>query len=65
MRLTVDLAEDVIRRLEALAAARGVTVERLAAQALASVETADGEFAETVAATIAEHREILDRLAET
>ena len=65
MRLTVDLAEDVIRRLEAMAAARGVSVEQFAAQALESVETADGEFAETVSATIAEHREILERLAET
>ena len=65
MRLTVDLPEDVIRHLEALAAAHGVSVEKFAAQTLASVETADGEFAETLSATVAEHREIIDRLAET
>ena len=65
MSLTVDLPEDVMRRLEAAAAARGISVEELAAETLAQVAPVDGEFAETVTATIAEHREILDRLAET
>lgn len=65
MSLTVDLPEDVMRRLEAAAAARGVSVEELAAETLAQVAPVDEEFAETVTATIAEHREILDRLAET
>lgn len=54
-----------MRRLEAAAAARGVSVEELAAETLAQVAPVDEEFAETVTATIAEHREILDRLAET
>ena len=65
MSLTVDLPEDVMRRLEAVAVARGVSVEELAAETLAKVAPVDGEFAETVTATIAEHGEILDRLVET
>lgn len=65
MSLTVDLPEDVMRRLEAVAAARGVSVEEFAAETLAQVAPVDGEFAEMVTATIAAHREILDRLAET
>lgn len=54
-----------MRRLEAVAVARGVSVEELVAETLAHVVPVDGEFAETVTATIAEHREILDRLADT
>ncbi len=65
MSLIVDLPEDVMRRLEAVAVARGVSVEELAAETLAQVAPVDAEFAETVTATIAEHREVLDRLAET
>jgi predicted transcriptional regulator len=65
MSLTVDLPEDVMRRLEAVAVARGVSVEELVAETLAQVAPIDRELAETVTATIAEHREILDRLAET
>jgi hypothetical protein len=65
MSLTLDLPEDVMRRLEAVAVARGVSVEELVAETLAQVAPIDRELAETVTATIAEHREILDRLAET
>lgn len=65
MSLIVDLPEDVMRRLEAAASARGVSVEVLAAETLAQVAPVGGEFTETVRATIAEHRETLDRLAET
>lgn len=65
MSLTVDLPEDVMRRLKAVAVARGVSVEELAAETLAHVAPVDGEFADLVTATIAEHREIVDRLAET
>jgi plasmid stability protein len=65
MSLTVDLPEGVMRRLEAVAVARGVSVEELAAETLAQVGPVDGEFAGAVTSTIAEHREILDRLAET
>ncbi len=54
-----------MRRLEAAAAARGVSVEELAAATLAEVAPVDREFAEEVTSTIAEHRETLDRLAET
>jgi len=63
--LIVDLPEYVVRRLEAVAVARGVSVEELAAETLAQVAPVDDEFAETVTETIAEHREILDRLAQT
>ena len=65
MSLTVDLPEDVLRRLEAVAVERGVSVEELAAETLAQVASVDGQFAELVTSTIAEHRETLDRLAET
>lgn len=65
MSLTLDLPEDVMRRLEAVAMARGVSVEELAAEMLAQVAPVDDEFAGTVTETIAEHREILDRLAQT
>jgi predicted transcriptional regulator len=65
MSLTVDLPEEVMRRLEEVAVARGVSVEELAAETLAQVAPIDADFAATVSETIAEHREILDRLAET
>lgn len=65
MSLTVDLPEEVMRRLEEVAVARGVSVEELAAETLAQVAPIDTDFAATVFETIAEHREILDRLAET
>jgi len=65
MPLTVDLPADIMRRLEAAAAARGVSVEELAAETRAQVAPVDVGFAETVTATISEHEEILGRLAET
>lgn len=65
MSLTVDLPEDVLRRLEAVAVERGVSVEELAAETLAQVALVDGQFGELVTSTIAEHRETLDRLAQT
>ncbi len=65
MSLTVDLPEEVMRRLEEVAVARGVSVEELAAETLAQVAPIDTDFAATVSETIVEHREILDRLAET
>jgi hypothetical protein len=65
MPLTVDLPADIMRRLEAAAAARGVSVEELAAETLAQVAPVDVGFAEMVTATISEHEEILGRLAET
>ena len=65
MALTVELPDDVIRRLTAVAASRGVSIEELAAQTLAQIPTVDNAFAATVTATIGEHRDILERLAET
>jgi len=65
MSLTVELPDEVIRHLEAVAAARGVSIEELAAQTLASVPVIDSEFAAMVTSTIATHGEILDRLAGT
>ena len=63
MSLTIDLPEDVVRRLEA--AGCGTRRQRRGtgggnARPAAPV---DGEFSETVTATIAEHPEMLDRLA--
>ena len=42
MPLTVELSDDVIRRLRAAAAARGISVEQLAVEALARI-TAEPE----------------------
>lgn len=63
--LSVEVPADVLARLEAAASARGVTVEQFAADALAQVATADAEVLGVVRETVAEHREILDRLAGT
>lgn len=65
MALTVELSEDVMRRLQTLAAARGVSIEQLAAQTLAQIPAVDADFAAVVTGTIGKHREILDRLATT
>jgi len=65
MSLTVELTDEVLRRLEVIAAARGLSVEELAAQTLALLNDGEGGFADVVTETIAEHREILDRLAST
>lgn len=63
--LSVEVSPEVLARLEAAASARGVSVEQLAADTLAQVATADIEVLGLVRDTVAEHREILDRLAET
>lgn len=59
------MSPEILSRLEAAASARGVTVEQLAAEALAQVAAVDVELLGIVRDTVAEHREILDRLAET
>lgn len=63
--MTIELSDEVLARLEAVAAARGVSVEEFAAQTLAQVPVVDATFASLVTDTIAGHREILDRLAAT
>jgi hypothetical protein len=63
--LSVEVSPEVLARLEAAASARGVSVEQLAADTLAQVAAADVEVLILVRDTVAEHREILDRLAET
>lgn len=63
--LTLELSDEVMSRLVAVAVARGVSVEELAAQTLAQVPAVDAEFVSLVSETIAEHRVILDRLANT
>ncbi len=65
MSVTIELPDEVLRRLEAVATARGVSVEELAAQTLAQVPAVDAAFASLVTDTIGQHREILDRLAAT
>jgi predicted transcriptional regulator len=65
MSVTIELSDEVLARLEAVAAARGVSVEEFAAQTLAQVPVVDATFASLVTDTIAGHREILDRLAAT
>lgn len=65
MPLTLELSDEVMSRLVAVAVARGVSVEELAAQTLAQVPAVDAEFVSLVSETIAEHRVILDRLANT
>ena len=63
MSLTVEVPDEVMRRLQAAATARGISVEELAVDLLAQVPAVSDEFAGLVTAAIAEHREILDRLA--
>src|SRR5690606_30060125 len=63
--LSIEVPPEVLARLEAAASARGVTVEQLAADTLAQVATVDAEVLDVVRDTVAEHREILDRLAAT
>lgn len=65
MTVTIELPDEVLRRLEAVANARGVSVEQLAAETLSQVPAVDGDFAAIVTDTIGQHREILDRLAAT
>lgn len=65
MTLNVEVSPEVLARLEAAASARGVTIEQLAAETLAQVAAADAEVLGVVRDTVAEHREILDRLAAT
>ena len=65
MTLTVELPEDVMRRLQTATAAHGVSIEQLAAQTLAQIPAVDADFAAIVTGTIGEHREILDRSATT
>ena len=65
MSVTIELSDEVLRRLEAVAAARGVSVEEFAAQTLAQVPAVDATFAGIVTDAIHQHREILDRLADT
>lgn len=65
MAVTIELSDEILRRLEAVAAARGVSVEEFAAQTLAQVPAVDATFASLVTDTISAHREILDRLAAT
>ena len=65
MTLSVEVSPEVLARLQAVACARGVTVEQLAAETLAHVAVADPEVQSLVRETIAEHQEILDRLAAT
>jgi hypothetical protein len=63
--LSIEVPPEVLARLEAAAAARGISVEHLAADTLAKVATADVEVLSLARTTVAGHREILDRLAET
>lgn len=65
MRLTIDLPDGVMTRFAAIASARGVSIEHVAAEALAKVALDDGEFAVTVEEVISTHRDVLDRLADT
>lgn len=65
MSVTIELSDEVLARLEAVAAARGVSVEEFAAQTLAQVPAVDAAFASLVTDTIGQHREVLDRLAAT
>lgn len=63
--MSVEASPAVLARQEAAASARGVTVEQLADDTLARVASADAEVLDVVRDTVAEHREILDRLAAT
>ena len=65
MTVTIELSDEVLRRLEAAAHARGISVEELATQTLSQVPVVDSDFAAIVTDTISQHREILDRLAAT
>lgn len=65
MTLNVEVSPEVLAWLASAASARGVTVEQLAAETLAQVAAADAEVLGVVRDTVAEHREILDRLAVT
>ncbi len=65
MSLIVELTPEVLARLEAVANARGVSVEELAAETLSNVPAGDRDFAGLVTSTITEHRQILDSLAAT
>ena len=72
MSLIVELTPEVLARLEAVANAREVSVEELAAIdhldrgiTLAGVPAGDRDFAGLVTSTITEHRQILDSLAAT
>ena len=65
MAVTLNLPNDVVERLSANAAARGLTLEQLAEETLAQVPAIDADVANLLAHTVAEHRETLDRLATT
>lgn len=65
VRLVIDLPDDVMRRLESVAATQGVRVEDLAARVLVELALLEPEFAATVKQTIEDHRQTLDRLAES
>lgn len=65
MTVTIELSDEILRRLEAVANARGISVEELATQTLSQVPVVDSDFATIVTDTISQHREILDRLAAT
>ncbi|HKY15612.1 MAG TPA: hypothetical protein VJM33_11870 [Microthrixaceae bacterium] len=65
MTLRVEVSPEVLARLKAVASERGVSVEKLAADTLAQIAAADAEVLGAARDTVAEHREILDRLAAT
>ena len=65
VQLTIDLPDDVVSRLESVAGTQGVRVEELAAEVLTRIAVVGGDFDATLKQTIEEHRQILDRIAET
>ena len=76
MVITLTISDETARRIEAVAATRGETIEQVTAEALDSSPLlagpagggnalVDEEFIALVDDVIVEHRTILDRLAAT
>ena len=65
MALEIDLPDDVLQRLESVASLRGMTTTELAVETLSALVRRDDDLMAIVEDVVAEHRTIIDRLAET
>jgi predicted transcriptional regulator len=65
VKFTIDLPDDVQRRLESTARSRGMTASALAEELLSKATFDDDGLVEIVEGVVEEHRTALDRLAET
>lgn len=65
MALVINLPDEVLQRLESVASVRGMTTTELAVEMLSTATLDEDRFTQILDRVVSDHREIIDRLANT